>query len=235
MQILTCFVAVLISFSALASSSPKVEADLKVYDDHVAAMNTAFDEIPPELNNKEWVKTKLQHMVDVDQYMRLFPNVIYDHQYTDDETKDFWAKFFPRWQSVDGINTVDLKKILEIYSWFKISDFGALADSNAWLLVQHADHDPVFQNEVLPLLESLMKVGETNASNYAYLFDRVAASWNDPTKRKLQRYGTQGMCVAPGVWEPIPIEDLPNLDGRRQSVGLGSEAEYVAGFKDICR
>jgi hypothetical protein len=227
--------AVSVSFSALASSFPKVDADLKVYDAHVAAMKSAFDRIPSNLNDKDWVTKKLQHMVDVDQYMRLFLNVIYDHQYADDETKDFWAKFFYRGQSVDRANTLDLKELLKIYEWFKISEFGAIADRNAWLLVQHADHDPDFQREVLSLLDRLTKIGETKPANYAYLFDRVAASSNDLSKRTLQTYGTQGLCVSPGIWQPIPIEDPENLDNRRQSVGLGPQANYVAGFKHICK
>ncbi|MNL37149.1 hypothetical protein D3C87_1592760 [compost metagenome] len=138
-------------------------------------------------------------------------------------------------KKIDFENTEDLKPLLQIYSWFTISEFGRKTDINAWLLVQHADHDPDFQKSVLPTLEKLYPLKETRADNYAYLFDRVAASWNDPSKRKLQRYGTQGMCVGPGTWAPLPVEDEVNLDKRRASVGLGPEADYIAIFKDKCK
>ena len=53
-------------------------------------------------------------------------------------------------------------------------------------------------------------------------------------KRVPQRYGTQGTCVGPGKWEPLPTEDPNLLDERRAQVDLGPEADYIAIFKDIC-
>lgn len=79
----------------------------------------------------------------------------------------------------------------------------------------------------------ISKYGEITDSN-AYLFDRVASSFNDPSKRKLQRYGTQGACTGPGTWEPWPVENPKNLDKLRASVDLGSMSEYKMMFKDIC-
>jgi hypothetical protein len=71
-------------------------------------------------------------------------------------------------------------------------------------------------------------------ANCAYLSDRIAASYNDPSKRKFQRYGTQGACTGPGAWEPLPVEDPLHLNDHRSQVGLEPEAEYIKGFKDIC-
>lgn len=220
---------------AMASAFPKVDADLKNYDDHIAEMNATFAHVPAEPSSKEWVKAKLQHMFDVDQYMRKYMMISYDHRYSDEEKAEFFKEFANRFQAIDRANTADLKALLKIHHWFTISEFGEVADNNAWLLVQHADLDPDFQREVLRILEPLVATGETRPSNFAYLFDRVAASWSDLSKQVPQRYGTQGMCKGPGVWEPIPLEDPENLDRRRASVGLGPEAEYIAQFKDICR
>jgi len=221
--------------SVLAFADSKVDQDLKVYDEHVQTLKDDFSKIPEEPSNKEWIKLKLQHMVDVDQYMRSYGNVVYDHNYTDAEKEYFWKQFFIRWSAVDTRNTNELKVILLKFDWITVSDFGVQADRNAWLLVQHADHDPQFQSDVLKKLEPLCPKGETNPANYAYLYDRVAASWNDTSKQKPQRYGTQGTCVGPGKWEPIPIEDPDKVDERRASVGLGPLSEYIAGFKDICK
>lgn len=66
-------------------------------------------------------------------------------------------------------------------------------------------------------------------------FDRVASSFNDLTKRVSQRYGTQGNCVGPGLWEPLPIDDERNVDKRRKEVGLPTLVEYKQNFKEICK
>lgn len=216
-------------------SFDRVDADLKVYEATVAKMKSDFGAVPANPQDREWVKKKLAHMVAVDQFMRKFPAVIYEKKYTDKEMKFFWSKFMEKFRTVDLENTVDLKALLVIHGWFRISVFGEKADDNAWLLVQHADHDPQFQSEILVQLEALSKIGETQPGHYAYLFDRVAASWNDLSKRKLQRYGTQGTCVGPQKWEPIPMEDPANVDVRRASVGLGTMAEYLEMFKDVCK
>lgn len=217
------------------ATTNRVDTDLRTYQETVAKMKSGFEAIPANPQDKEWVKKKLSHMVDVDQFTRKFPAVIYEKKYTDQETKYFWSKYIEKSGAVDAENTAALKALLKIHGWFRISTFGAKADDNAWLLVQHADQEPEFQKEVLGELEALYKIGETQPGHYAYLFDRVAASWNDLTKQKPQRYGTQGACVGPQKWEPIPIEDPANLDARRASVGLGPMAEYVRQFKDICK
>jgi hypothetical protein len=129
----------------------------------------------------------------------------------------------------DESNTAWLKGEIARAGWFTISLFGMEADHAAWLLTQHADRDPSFQAQVLAMLEPLVAQGESNATNYAYLYDRVAVNAHRP-----QRYGTQGHCVGPGVWEPRDSEAPDGLDERRKSVGLGSEADYKALFVTMC-
>ena len=82
---------------------------------------------------------------------------------------------------------------------------------------------------------SLWPIGETHPRNYAYLFDRVAVSFNNPSQRVPQRYGTQGFCIGPGQWQPFEIEDPIHVDVRRSEVGLEPLADYIAGFREICR
>jgi hypothetical protein len=43
----------------------------------------------------------------------------------------------------------------------------------AWLLVQHADHDPAFQRVCLELLGGAVRAGEADVRHHAYLTDRV--------------------------------------------------------------
>jgi len=159
-----------ISNTLLASNLPRVDADLKIYDDQIVALSFEFEKVPANPQDKEWVKFKINHMFEVDQYMRHYWDITSIHQYTDAEKQEFKTQFLLRAQAVDSANTYDLKKLLKIYRWFKISEFGAEIDKKAWLLVQHADLDPSFQKEVLIILTDLYKAGETNPSNYAYLW-----------------------------------------------------------------
>lgn len=222
------------SFSSFASDFPKVDEDLALYDRTVLEMTSKFKQTPSDPQDKAWVQSKLKFMFDVDQYMRSQWQIPFKHEYTKAEADYFNEQFGPRSESVDLADKSDLKELLKIYDWFRISTFGKVADGQAWIIVQHADLDPDFQKEVLKILEPLYPIGETSPENYAYLYDRVAASWNDTSKRILQRYGTQGSCTGPGTWAPIPMEDPDHVDERRASMGMFSMAEYLKLFKDIC-
>ena len=229
-----CFTCLLFSNLSLGNEVTRVDADLKEYDSHVAGMNTEFNKIPSDPSDKSWVKKKLQHMFDVDQYMRNYWSTPFNHQYSETEKKSFQKEFESRASSLDASNTDELKKVLKVYRWITISAFGKEADRQAWLLVQHADQDIAFQRQVLVILEELYPKGETNPSNYAYLFDRVASSPHDVSQRKPQRYGTQGECMGPGQWGPFTSEDPGHLDERRKGVGLETESDYIQRFKTIC-
>lgn len=211
---------------AFAANFPRVDADLKAFDDVVKEKKAAFAKIPAAPEDMEWIKRKLSHMVDVDQYMRKYSSTPFDHGYSEDEKQHFNAAFGPRAKAIDTEDAEALKIMLKKHKWFLISKFGEQADNNAWLLVQHADHDRPFQKQVLAVLTGLYEKGETKPVNYAYLFDRVARG-----DGKLQRYGTQGKCTGPSTWEPDPIEEPSLVDQRRKSVGLFTMAEYKELFK----
>ena len=219
---------------ACRQNYPKLDSKLASLDLSINTMNDDFAKLPADIRSKEWVKTKLQHMFEVDQAVR---NAVLDalqQNYPADELQCAKNEIVSRMASVDAQDTTDMKQILEIYGWLKISEFGSDADTRAWLIIQHADHDPEFQKSVLVILEKLWRVGETNPQNFAYLFDRVASSWNDPTKRVPQRYGTQGSCATAGDWEPLPIDDISNLDARRAEVKLPPFSEYKKLTDTMC-
>jgi hypothetical protein len=139
-------------------------------------------------------------------------------------------KFQSEFGQMDKKNTEELKQILKTWGWVKISEFGETPSQNAWLLVQHADHDVVFQEEVLNLLEGALKTNDVTPQNYAYLWDRVRVN-----KKELQRYGSQGMCVGKGKWEPKAIEEpVKKLDERRKSMGLEPMSEYLKQVSQMC-
>lgn len=219
---------------AMGADRPPIKQVFGELDAHIAQLRSGFERLPASPQDKDWVRAKLQNMADIDQYMRKFPEEIQRQGLSGPEKLEFDAQYQQRFMAVDRRNTADLKQLLRVHSWFTISEFGASADSNAWLLVQHADDDPGFQKQILQVLEPLALKGETRPSNFAYLFDRVALSYGDPARKTAQRYGTQGRCTGPGTWQEFPVEDPAALDQRRQAVGLMPIAEYRQFFKDIC-
>ncbi|MBS2040255.1 hypothetical protein JST97_35030 [bacterium] len=151
---------------------------------------------------------------------------------TGEQLAELQRELSPRLVEIDESNTRRIQGFLETRSWFNISQYGQEADSQAWLLVQHADRNPDFQREVLKRLQPLVARGETDPRNFAYLTDRVAASYNDPSKRTPQTYGTQGHMVE-GSFVPYPMIDPEHVDERRASVGLGPLSEYIQEVNKI--
>ena len=238
MKFLVLFLFVFHAGNSLAQSCrqqfPKVDGDLTAAELRIKTMDDAFSKLPEDVNDQLWVKKKLQQMFDVDQYVRGLVMNVYQRGYTQPEMQCAMSEFVPRMSAIDAKDTSDMKGILKVYGWIKISGFGDLADNQAWLIVQHADQDPQFQKSVLAILEKLWPLGETSPKNFAYLFDRVASSWIDPLKRVPQRYGTQGQCHAPGDWGPLQLEDVLHLDDLRAQVGLPPFAEYKKIADTMC-
>lgn len=122
----------------------------------------------------------------------------------------------------DHLNTEWLKQVVAEYGWPKISEVGKHAAGAAWLLAQHADADPVFQVQVLRLMEPLVQQGDAEPQNYALLYDRVMLKLVGT-----QRYGTQFTCND-GHWGPQPLEDTAKVEQWRKEVGLDTLAENTA-------
>jgi hypothetical protein len=128
--------------------------------------------------------------------------------------------------AADRAGTAILKEIVEKHGWPKKSEVGAAAAQNAWLLVQHADEDPVFQLRALRLMEPLMASGEVSKGNVAYLYDRIMLKIAGR-----QRYGTQFGCID-GRRAPRALEDPDAVDRHRIAAGIGPLAEYQAFMEE---
>ncbi len=117
-------------------------------------------------------------------------------------------------KSVNVENSKRLKRIIDqIHAWPTIGMVGEEASYAAWLIVQHADHDSIFQERCLGLM--LQAKDDVLLSNIAYLTDRVAVN-----KGKPQMYGTQFCNNENGELVPRPIKNPKGLDVRRLKVGL---------------
>ncbi|MDB4970152.1 MAG: hypothetical protein JWN44_5841 [Myxococcales bacterium] len=124
----------------------------------------------------------------------------------------------------EGLSTVDrrtatrLREIIAAHGWPGISLVGHDGGAAAWLIAQHATHDPDFQENCLAALREAAARGEAEPRQVAFLEDRLAVLAGRP-----QRYGTQ---FTPAN-EPYPIEDVEDVDDRRHAVGLVSLATYA--------
>ena len=158
-----------------------------------------------DLDDINTVKQHLDLMLKIDQDAR--------KQFLNDKENATLTKLL---KEIDVFNTAHLKSILAKYGWVTNSEFGSEADHQAWLLVQHADHDLAFQEKCLCTLENLLPLKETNPKNFAYLFDRVAIN----KRGDKQRYGTQ-VKIEEGRIELLPCEGtVQELNERRRRIGL---------------
>ncbi len=123
-------------------------------------------------------------------------------------------------QTLDKKNAEYLKEIIGATGWPMQSKVGSDAANAAWLLVQHADHDPEFQQQCLELMKQLPE-GEVEKKDVAFLEDRVRANAGRPTL-----YGTQFGPNEDGVFGSLPIETREKLNERRAAVGLGLFEDY---------
>jgi len=175
------------------------------------------------------VKATIEAMVAEDQALRVGSGELLKKGYT---FLEVWLH--PELQravlQVDRANTLRLKAIVRQWGWITISEFGIALSDNAWLLVQHADHDVAFQEESLAMIATALKHKNVAPSNLAYLWDRVKVNRGLP-----QRYGTQGTCKDKGKWEPNTLENLSRLDEFRTSRGLSSFAEYLKLVTPMCQ
>jgi hypothetical protein len=131
-------------------------------------------------------------------------------------------------QAVDEKNTLRMKHIIRSMGWPTIGKVGEQASYNAWLLVQHADHDRVFQKECLGLMRH--SVDDIAQENIAYLTDRILQAEGKP-----QLYGTQFVQSAESdpKWQPYTIEDAANVDIRRKEIGLQPLKDYAESINTL--
>lgn len=126
--------------------------------------------------------------------------------------------------SIDVRNTKRMKEIVEQIGWPTKIMVGEEASNIAWLLVQHADHDPVFQHACLDLMKKLSDT-EIKIRNIAYLEDRVRLNENRP-----QLYGTQFFGEGE-TYGPRPIFEIEHIEERRKQMGMEPFAEYAERMK----
>ncbi|HEY0314232.1 MAG TPA: DUF6624 domain-containing protein [Allosphingosinicella sp.] len=127
----------------------------------------------------------------------------------------------------DERNTDWLRAEVERSGWPARSTVGGAGAEAAWLLVQHADHDPAFQARMLKLMAPLAARGDVPRRNYAFLYDRVMMK-----VAGRQRYATQYRCEN-GHYRPAALEDPARVEALRAEAGLGTVAENTARIERL--
>ena len=134
-----------------------------------------------------------------------------------------------RMAAVDARNRTRLRAIVEEHGWPGTDLVGTDGAGGAFLVLQHAPYD--MQKELFPQVEAGYRDGVVSGPSYALLLDRVLVWEGRP-----QVYGSQAEPFDEWIdGEPVlaPIEDQPNVDGRRAEVGLLPLAEYRALLKRL--
>lgn len=121
------------------------------------------------------------------------------------------------------------KKIIEEYGWPKISEIGKDGQNSLWLVIQHSDHDVLFQQMALAEMKKIKDKNEINYENYAFLYDRVQCNLNYK-----QLYGTQVVWTQNGEASGFRAIIKENqVDKRRKKLDLFPLKIYALtyGFK----
>jgi hypothetical protein len=131
---------------------------------------------------------------------------------------------FSAWDhDLDHKQTEELKRMINRHGWPTISLVGEAASHAAWVLVQHADHDPDFQMCALKMMEDIRLVTPDDVSwhDVAYLTDRILVH----NLKKPQWFGTQHYLNQKGKLVPFTIEDKKHVNKRRIEYGLETLAQ----------
>ena len=120
-------------------------------------------------------------------------------------------------------NQIELEEIISQYGWPKISEVGRLGAWAAFCIVQHSKKKELIK-KYLPLLKEVCMQGEAMWKDYARLYDRMKLSEGGK-----QTYGTNSnFDYTTGKCTICPIEDVKNVNKRRQSIGLELlRGEYI--------
>ncbi len=145
----------------------------------------------------------------------------HDHEHTSDHQQGASASAIhgQAMHTVDARNTARMKEVVSAHGWPGRRLVGKDGAQAAFLLVQHADADPAFQESCLELMKEA-PTGEVSTVDVAYLTDRVRVNTG-----RSQLYGTQ-FWMQGGKLVPRPIEDEERLAERRKAVGLIPMDEY---------
>ena len=183
--------------------------------------NTETNVADEKIEFNQELADELEKMAEIDQIAAYIPQGKYKEL-----SENEWNAF------KDSVFTTNQKRIREIFEQHGFVGFdlaGENGSRNFWMIVQHSDHNPEFQKEVL--VEMKKEVDKQNAisTNYGLLADRVNLNTG-----KAQIYGTQVTYnMNNGQAYPKKLADSINVNERRKSIGLKPIEEYLNEMSEI--
>lgn len=135
-------------------------------------------------------------------------------------TQEEWNSF------KDSVFTSNQKRIGKIFNKYGFPGYdlaGKEGSFDFWLITQHSDHNPEFQQKILEKMKIEVEKGNADSRNYGLLVDRVKLNTG-----QAQVYGTQvsynmEICQA----FPKNLADSVNVNQRRKEIGLEPIEEYL--------
>jgi len=155
----------------------------------------------------------LEKMTEIDQYYAGIPQGDYEGN---------WDAWYIARDSINRLHKTVLDSILEIYQYPGFDLIGEAGESNFWVMVQHCDFDPDFQEAVLALLKQQVDIQNANPSHYGLLTDRVRKNRGKP-----QLYGTQVDYNDKGQAYIKSLEDRTKVNARRSALGMELLETYL--------
>lgn len=163
----------------------------------------------------------LEKMAKVDQIAAFIPQGEYK-EWSQERWDAFKDSVFTTHQQI-------LKQIFEQYGFLGFDRVGEKGSMNFWLMVQHSDHDPEFQKEILEKMKIEVDKGNASSSNYGLLVDRVNLNTGKP-----QVYGTQVTYnLETGQAYPRNLADSASVNERRKSIGLEPLEVYLNTMSEM--
>jgi hypothetical protein len=115
---------------------------------------------------------------------------------------------------IDVDNAVWLETVIDRVGWPGYAIVGEEGAHAAWMLAQHADRRPSFQQRCQHLMEEAVSAGDASPADLAHLTDRVLLA-----QGKDQIYGTQ-TSARDGRFIACRLRDSDRIDELRAAVGL---------------
>ncbi|WP_339654361.1 DUF6624 domain-containing protein [uncultured Maribacter sp.] len=177
-----------------------------------------------EKSNAEYDKVlanELLRMMEVDQISASVPSGKYKELPLEE-----WKKI------KDSVFRTHEKRLQQIFKNIGFAGYDLVGEEgsrNFFLMVQHSDHNPVFQNRVLEKMKIEVDKSNASSSSYGLLVDRVNLNTG-----KAQIYGTQVTYnMNTGQAYPKKMEDSVNVNERRISIGLEPIEDYLNDMSEM--
>jgi hypothetical protein len=220
-RLLTLFIPILLS-PACHRTNDSFDAEF-LNDEETANVDTIKHEPVPPVGSAEntQLRTELDLIFKSDQSIRNDFQV-FEQRYG--RNSDELLKLYDEMQIIDQINSVKVTRILDKYGWIGTDKIGEQGNATLFLVIQHSDLST--QDKYLPIMRRAVKENAADAGSLALLIDRVRLGHG-----KKQLYGSQiDQDQQTGNYRLFPIEDEPNVNKRRASMGLPPLEQYAKNW-----